>query len=236
MVVDRTGRRFACDRDFYQQRGAQMLGREDRKCVFFVFDERAWGKFEGPIKGLGSAYPSLEGDEDAIIRASNEVELAKAISAKLKEVCPGFELDSAFASSLTAQVQRFNAMALSGKDTEFGRGDKVAQYCWSVPRAKDNNLGNKTMFPLDRTKLCCVILGLSVLDTKGGPEINAQAQVLGANRQAVPGLYGAGNAIKSFTRLSYPASGVTISSAVLFGWKAGQHAAERARMEASSKM
>ena len=233
MIVDRTGNRFACDRDFYQQRGEQMRGRADRRCVFFVFDERVWKNCEGPIKGLGSAYPMLEGDEDAVIRGNNEEELTDGIRDKLKQVAPDFALEPGFGAALQAQILRFNAMAVKGVDTEFGRGNNVAQYCWSVPRAKDNKYPNKTMYPLDRAKLCCVILGLSVLDTKGGPSINGQGQVLGADHQPVPGLYGAGNAVRSFTRKSYPASGVTISSAVLFGWKAGMHAAQAAAKQSN---
>jgi len=229
MIVDRTGNRFACDRDFYQQRGEQMRQREDRRCVFFVFDERVWQACEGPIKGLGSAYPMLEGDEDCVVKGASAAELTAGIRSLLTEVCPGFELDKAFASSLEAQLARFNAMAVTGRDTEFGRGDNVPQYCWSVPRLKDNPYPNKTMYPINTKQLRCVILGLSVLDTKGGPSIDGNGQVLSAKGTPVPGLYGAGNAVRSFTRKSYPASGVTISSAVLFGWKAGEHAAKQAK-------
>jgi len=51
----------------------------------------------------------------------------------------------------------------------------------------------------------------------------------------VPGLYGAGNAVRSSTRNSYPASGVTLSNAIFFGWKAGQDAAEQA-LKAGNKL
>jgi len=118
-----------------------------------------------------------------------------------------------------------------GKDAEFGRGEDTAQYCWSVPRAKDNKLPNKTMHPLDTGKLCCVVLGLSVLDTKGGPLVDGSGRVLGADKRPVDGLYGAGNAVRSATRHSYPASGTTIANAVLFGWLAGEHAAKRAALQ-----
>ena len=56
-----------------------MRDRADLRCVFFVFDERVWRNCEGPIKGLGSAYPMLEGDEDAVVRAENELELAEVL-------------------------------------------------------------------------------------------------------------------------------------------------------------
>jgi len=47
---------------------------------------------------------------------------------------------------------------------------------------------------------------------------------LGRASDPVEGLYGAGNCVRSSTHFSYPASGATLSNAVLFGFKAGLHA------------
>ena len=101
----------------------------------------------------------------------------------------------------------------------------MSQYCWHVKRAKDNPYPNKTMFPIDTSKLCCVILGLSTLDTKGGCAIDENGCVLGADGRPVPRLYGAGNCVRSSTNHSYPASGATMANAVFFGYQAGKHAA-----------
>lgn len=227
-VCDRSGRRFACDKDFYQQRGMQMKDHaEERRCVFFIFDQRAWSKFEGPIKSLGSAYPNLEGNDDAVVQGANAHELTANLTGLLAKVAPGFELAKNFAVNLDQQIDRFNHMAEQGKDTEFGRGDNTAQYCWSITRAKDNALPNKTMFPVDKSQLRAVVLGLSLLDTKGGPNIDRKGRVLDKHNKPLAGLYGAGNAVRSATRNSYPASGVTLSNAVFFGWNAGKDAAER---------
>ena len=79
------------------------------------------------------------------------------------------------------------------------------------------------MAPLDTSgPLYCVVMGLSTLDTKGGPRIDASGRILGEGGRPVPGLYGAGNCVKSFTRSSYPASGVTMASAITFGFVAGR--------------
>ncbi|KAH9259141.1 hypothetical protein BASA81_002761 [Batrachochytrium salamandrivorans] len=227
-VCDRSGRRFACDKDFYQQRGMQMKDHsEERRCVFFIFDQRAWDKFEGPVKSLGSAYPNLEGNDDAVVQGTNAQELTTNLAGLLAKVAPGFELAKNFAVNLDQQIDRFNHMAKQGKDTEFGRGDNTAQYCWSITRAKDNSLPNKTMFPVEKSQLRAVVLGLSLLDTKGGPNIDRKGRILNKQNKPLPGLYGAGNAVRSATRNSYPASGVTLSNAVFFGWNAGKDAAER---------
>ena len=227
MVVDRSGNRFACDKDFYQQRGMQMLHNESRRCVFFIFDERSWELFEGPIKSLGSAYPTLDDSEDCIIRGRDVKELTQGIKTMLTKVCSDFTLEENFQDSLEKQISRFNEMAKTGIDTEFGRGNDTAQFCWSVPRAKDNHYPNKTMYPINANRLCAVVLGLSTLDTKGGPRINKNGQILGANNKPIPGLYGSGNCVRSSTRHSYPASGVTLSNAIFFGWNAGKDAAQR---------
>jgi len=224
MVVDRTGSRFACEKDFYQQRGTQMFQNKDRKCVFHIYDERSRELFEGPFKSLGGPIPNYGSDDDCVIIGSTVTELTRGIRDKLLQVEPNFFLDQHFESNLEAQLSRFNSYAKSGIDLEFKRGDNVAQYCWHVPRVSDNELPNKTMHPIDTSNLRCLIMGVSTLDTKGGPRINRNGQILNGDATPIPGLYGAGNCVRSSTNKSYPASGVTLSNAVLFGYKAGQHA------------
>ena len=236
MVVDRTGNRFANDRMFYQQRGMQMFQNPERRCVFFVYDDRLATFADGPIKGLGGPVPWQDEGmwEDCEVRAGSVGELARGVQAKLDEVAPGFALDKNFEASLEAQLARFNKFASTdGVDREFGRGKDTAQFCWSIPRAQDNKFPNKTMHPIDTKHLRCVILGLSTLDTKGGPRINGKGQILDRVQRPIPGLYGAGNCVRSSTQYSYPASGVTIANAVLFGWLAGKDASSGA---ATSKL
>jgi hypothetical protein len=85
---------------------------------------------------------------------------------------------------------------------------------------------NDTMRPLAKTGPYYAILVCGgTLDTKGGPLINADAQVIDAGGRPIPGLYGAGNCIASPAGAAYHAPGGTIGMAVVFGYLAGAHAA-----------
>jgi len=223
VIVDKTGNRYSNEKQQYNERGLEMFDRDDRRCVFFVYDERASKLFDGPIKSLGGPIPDEYSSDDCVIEGSSVDELTQGVKEMLEQVCPEFNLEENFASSLGAQITRFNDYACKGQDLEFHRGEDVGQYCWSVPRA-DNKYPSKVMHPIDTSNLRCVILGLATLDTKGGPRINRNGQVLDASMKPIPGLYGAGNCVRSPTNNSYPASGATLSNAILFGIQAGKHA------------
>jgi len=69
------------------------------------------------------------------------------------------------------------------------------------------------------------MLVAGVLDTKGGPKINALAQVVDATDRPISGLYGAGNCIASPAGQAYWAGGTTLGLALTFGSIAGRNAA-----------
>jgi 3-oxosteroid 1-dehydrogenase len=223
LVVNRTGCRFACEKNFYQQRGMQMFNQPQNKLVFYVFDERSRERYEGPIKSLGSPIPAAD-DNDDIVRGANVHELAQGLRVLARKIDPDFTLEPTFERELEQQLARFNQYARAGQDLEFGRGDNAAEYCWHTKRAPDNKFPNKTMMPLETNKLCAVAMALGTLDTKGGPRINRHAQVLDAYGRPLQGLYGAGNCVRSATNYSYPASGATLANAILFGFLGGRHA------------
>jgi succinate dehydrogenase/fumarate reductase flavoprotein subunit len=236
MMVDSTGCRYSDEKEFYQQRGLAMLdsvGKDvDRRYVFFILDDRSTERFAGPLKGLGGPIP-FDDTDDCLIKATGdnaEEKLAAAIQAKLGEITgsQAFPLNQDFAKNLKDQISRFNEMAKTGVDTEFARGTRVNTLAWHVGRQEDNKYPNKTMYPIEyggEKGLNAIIMGLSTLDTKGGPQVNTNSQILGADGSPVPGLYGAGNCVCSYSERAYPAAGSTVSNGMTFGFIAGRHAA-----------
>ncbi|WP_425524754.1 FAD-binding protein [Saccharopolyspora ipomoeae] len=56
---------------------------------------------------------------------------------------------------------------------------------------------------------------------------NADAQVLDASGEPVPGLYACGNDANSITASEYPGAGCQVGAGLTFGYLAARHAAHR---------
>jgi hypothetical protein len=173
-----------------------------------------------PLPGQTSPY---------VIEGKTLAELAHNIDARLAGLVAhtgGLRLAPDFASQLAQTIKRFNAMARVGKDLDFHRGEgSPIEIEWSGPPQKGNTK-NPTMYPISDTgPYYCVPLGGATLDTKGGPRINAKAQVIDPQGLPIAGLYGAGNCIASPAGQAYWSAGGTIGPALTFGYLAGLHAA-----------
>lgn len=235
LQVNLAGRRFANEKFVYNERTqAQFVwdaqrGLYPNLLAFMVYDEPAARAFAGYA-------PLPEGGEAAhVISAPTLPALADAIAARVRALAPhtgGAALEADFATNLVASVARFNAFARAGTDEDFHRGETPIEPFFHNfgPRPVTSRAPNPLMAPLaDSGPYHCVILVPGTLDTKGGPRINANAQVLGAWGEPIAGLYGAGNCIASPAGPAYWAGGATLGPAITFGALAGEHAAARAR-------
>lgn len=82
---------------------------------------------------------------------------------------------------------------------------------------------NPSMRPLDQTgPYYAVLLTGGTLDTKGGPRTNPSAQVVDAQNQPIPGLYGVGNCVASASARTYWAAGGTLGPMIAFAYRAAQ--------------
>ena len=246
MLVNRLGRRVVDEtRNYHDRTRAHFhwdpLEQEYvNKLLFMVYDQRTAELFAGdyPLPAPGTT-------ESYVLTADALPALSQALATRLEDLEPQIgvvRLAEDFDTRLADQVQRFNADAKAGVDSEFGRGKYPYDAVWdttinSVPR-KDTKWpapqgANPTLHPLDSAgPFHAIILGAANLDTNGGPMTDAGARVLDANNRPIPGLFGAGNCIAAPAAAAYWGAGATIGPAMTFGTLAGRAAAAEPVKEA----
>jgi len=128
------------------------------------------------------------------------------------------------AEGLAASVANNNVFAETGVDTQFQRG--VTAYQHNIGDASvggtNPNWGAMTEAPFYAVKLYPGDIGAAQ-----GLQTNAQAQVLDAQGNFIPGLYAVGNDMNSIMGGVYPAPGITIGPGLVFAYLATQHALQR---------
>ncbi|WP_336207199.1 3-oxosteroid 1-dehydrogenase [Nonomuraea sp. LPB2021202275-12-8] len=120
------------------------------------------------------------------------------------------------AAALRGTVTRFNGFALTGRDTDFRRGDSVYDRYYADPLVRPN----PCLAPLWLPPFYAFKIVPGDLGTKGGMRTDARARVLRADGSVIPGLYAAGNASGAVMGHSYAGSGSTIGPAMTFGYLA----------------
>ncbi|MFF3886485.1 3-oxosteroid 1-dehydrogenase [Streptomyces sp. NPDC001914] len=118
------------------------------------------------------------------------------------------------AAALRTTVGRFNGLALSGKDTDFHRGDSAYDHYYTDPAV----LPNSCLAPLWLPPYYAFKIVPGDLGTKGGLRTDARARVLRPDGTVIPGLYAAGNASAAVMGHSYAGAGSTIGPAMTFGY------------------
>ena len=130
------------------------------------------------------------------------------------------------AAALCQTVERYNAQAREGKDEDFGKGETAYNRMQGdAGFAQTQGLTNPCMAPLGGGPYYAVRLVPGSLGTFAGLNVNADAQVLNAQGQAIPGLYAGGNDMRSMMGGHYPSGGITLGPAMTFGFLAAEHAA-----------
>lgn len=142
-------------------------------------------------------------------------------AATLAELAAKLGMD---AQALQASVAQINRYAETGVDTDFHRGETAYQQNLGDPAwpGKNPNIGPLTTAPFYAVRLYPGDIGAST-----GFATNEHAQVLGAEGQAIGGLYAVGNDMHSIMGGTYPAPGITIGPGLVFARIAVRHALGR---------
>ena len=229
LIVDLSGRRVVNEKAVYNTRAQVHLGAGAPEVLLLVLDGRSLELFSHQefAYPIGPADTS---DPRHLMVGATWADLTSAIDGRLLELrshVGGARLDRGFEPRLLATVASFNAFAHAGLDPEFRRGEQPIELFFNGP-ARPGSGPNPTMAPFaDSGPYYAVLVGLGTLDTKGGPRTDPEGRVLDDGLSPVPGLYAAGNCAASPSGHGYWAAGATIGPALVFGFRAGQHAARR---------
>jgi 3-oxosteroid 1-dehydrogenase len=122
--------------------------------------------------------------------------------------------------ALEETVQRFNHFAVTGVDEDFHRGETENSRHFGDPRHGPNpGLGS-----IERPPFYAVAVYPGDLGTFGGILTDEHARVVREDGSVIDGLYATGNATAPVMGRTYPCTGASIASTMIFGSVAAQHA------------
>ena len=206
LMVDSRGRRFVNEARNYNDVGRAMHAFDPTgfqypaASTWLVFDDGYRRRYHlGPLR-------RNDPDPQWLHRADSLAELAEAI---------GVDPDE-----LAASVTRFNQLAATGDDPDFGRGRSIYDRFVGDPAAPHPTLG-----PVDEPPFYAVRLHPGCLGTKGGPRTDVHGQVRHQDGSLIESLYAIGNAAASPLGAAYPGAGGTIGPILVAAHAAGTAAA-----------
>lgn len=212
ICIDSRGRRFVNESVSYHQFGAAMIcGNSEGTTIpcFIVADAKAIQKY-----GLGLVRPGARG-LDALI-ASGYVTTAPSMS----ELAQKLSVDPA---NLEVSVGEMNGFAREGTDKQFGRGSTVYQRVNGDPAHGPN----PTLGEIASPPFYAVTLWPCDIGSATGFVTDDFGRIVNPDRMAIEGLYAVGNDMQSVMGGVYPGPGITLGPALVFGYRAGCHAATR---------
>lgn len=124
---------------------------------------------------------------------------------------------------LVLELEEFNRHAAEGVDPTWHRGE-FSHDQRSVADETRDDLSNKCLAPVVVPPFYGARYYPASLGTAGGLAINARAQVLTAEGEAIPGLYACGCAATSPFGAGYAGGGAPVGASSVMAWVAGQAA------------
>jgi 3-oxosteroid 1-dehydrogenase len=211
IIVDQSGVRYMNESGSYMEFCQNMLARNKTVPAvpsWWIVDQKYMDKYMYTATMAGTKKPQEWYDSGFLKRADTLEALAGMIA-----------VDPAV---LRGTVDRFNADARKGVDTEFGRGN----------RAYDNFLGDfyredgsHTLGPIEQGPFYAAPMVPGDVGTYGGVVTDVNARVLREDGSVIEGLYATGISTASVMGRIYPGAGASVGPSFVFGWIAAKHAA-----------
>ena len=209
IVVNLDGRRFMSETAPYSVSG-YLLNAQRESRAYALFDEKSLREVSNDLDFID---PNKQGGrvsswDEASLRAQT-----RAGRIKTSGTLAGLAAEAGIAAEpLEATVERYNADVDQGFDGAYFK------------RAGLHPLREPPFYAVE---LRAASIGL----TCTGLEIDTEARVLNQHNRPIPGLFAAGEVLGDMFGPRYPAGGLSIANAVIFGRIAGENAAKEAALE-----
>ena len=220
IFVNKHGKRFTNEAAPYLDVGLAMYEGDAVPMCWLVFDARFRRSYP-----VGPVAPGYAQPDHRISKRFSEGFFR--IAPSLDALAEKLELDSA---ALRDTIQSWNAMCETGVDSDFGRGDSLADRYYG----DDAFQPNPCMAQLVEAPFYAIPVFPGDLGTKGGLVTDPQGRVLREDGSTIPGLYAAGNTSAAVMGPTYPGAGGTIGPALCFGFLAAEAAAAAVAAEESA--
>lgn len=206
-IVNEKGERFLNEAASYDEVGRQLQDYPNTSWI--VFDATARKKYAiGPLFP-GSIFPDSKWWPQLaeIMKKSDTLDgLAEQMGVDAK--------------GLKATAEKVNGYAKTGEDLDFQKGGN----------AYDRHYGDRTVAPnpclgpLEKAPFYAFQIRPGDIGTKGGIDVDVNAQALNKKGKPIGGLYATGNCSSSVMGRTYPGAGSTLGPAMTFGYVAARHA------------
>ncbi len=233
LFVDKTGRRVVNEKLPYNELAQTFFqwdplrGEYPYLVLVQVWDQRS--QEHSASDEYGRLIVGDTGASDAhVLRGDTFEELGAAVAARLAQyagVTGGLALTDDWAENLGASIARFNELAETGVDADFGRGERAVQQLFNGDVREEPGRTNATLWPLsDSGPYYAALVTGGTLDTKGGPKATPDGQIVDDMDRPIAGLYGVGNCVASPSARAYWAGGATLGPIIAFAYRAANAA------------
>jgi succinate dehydrogenase/fumarate reductase flavoprotein subunit len=212
IAVNSTGRRFVNEANSYHDFVAAMLRSNEvtpSVPAHLICDRRFIRDY-----GIGLIHPGRR-DLGWFVKAGYLIE-GDTIAALAQRI-------GADPESLQRTIASHNRFAETGTDEEFGRGSSDLNRINGDP----DNKPNPCMRKIGPGPYYAVAVWPADLASSAGLRTDENGSVLDQQGKSIAGFYAVGNDAASVFRGTYPGPGTMLGPAIVFGWRAAMHAANR---------